>query len=360
MPVTPAQMTNGANYQLETYSRDKPMDQFTIAHPFAQWLIDHKQESVFSNGVYNEEVRFTNDSNYQNYDGSDQVSFNHKDTVRKVPFQHYNAHDGFALDETELANNGIVLTDDKNAVLTEAEEWQIVNKLQEGYDTLQEGFQENWNIEVHRDGTQSSKAVPGLDLLVSMTPTVSQIIGGFDQSLYPWWQNNASTNSGSGIPTTAGALITEMEKMWRACIRYGGSAPDFIIAGSTFVDRYRADSEAGISRYMPIPPDRKEGVNLDPSVGMGVKTGLYFKGVEIIWDPTMETLATVTGTANWIQRCYMLNSKHMRLRPFKGRWMINRKPPRMYDRYVFYFGLTADYGITVKKRNSMAVLLCSP
>lgn len=354
MPVTPGQLTNGANYQLETYSLEKPMDQFTIAHPFAQWLIDNKKESVFSNGIFNEEVRFTNDSNYQNYDGSDQVSFNKKDTVRKVPFQHYNAHDGFSLDETELANNGIILTDDRNAVLTEAEEWQIVNKMQEGYDTLQEGFQENWNIEVHRDGSQSTKAVPGLDLLVSTTPTASQIIGGFDQSLFPWWQNVASI----GINTaTAGTLVQAMEAAWRLCTRYGGTAPDFILVGSAFLDAYRKDGEATVARYITIPPDRARGVKLDASVGDGVRTGLYFKGVELIWDPTFETLQTLTGAAtDWTKRCYFLNSKHMRLRPFKGRWMIQRKPPRMYDRYVFYFGLTADYGLTVKKRNSMAVL----
>jgi len=360
MPITPAQLQNGANYQIETYSKEKPMDQFTIAHPLAQWLIDHKQESVFSNGIYNEEVRFTNDSNYQNYDGSDQVTYNKKDTVRKAPFQHYNAHDGFSIDETECANNGIVLTDDKDAVLSEAEEWQIVNKLQEGYDTLQEGFQENWNIEVHLDGTQSTKAVPGLDLLVSTTPGVSSVIGGFDQLTYTWWRNNASTNSGAGISDAN--LIGEMEKMWRLCCRYGGSPPDFILAGSTFVDAYRrvaTSPTTGIVRTVYQDPTFKS-TQLDASIGQGVKTGLWFKNVEIIWDPTMETLDQMYSPAiQWAKRCYFLNSKHLRLRPFKGRWMVNRKPPRMYDRYVFYFGLTADYGLTVKKRNSMAVLMCA-
>src|SRR5690606_40820722 len=96
--------------------------------------------------IFNEKVRFTNDSNYQNFSGDDQVTYNRKDTVRLAPYQHYEAHDGFSLNATELANNGIVITDDKSAVMTEAEKNQIVNKLDEGWTTLKDGFQENWDL----------------------------------------------------------------------------------------------------------------------------------------------------------------------------------------------------------------------
>ena len=170
MPVTTAQLLAGANYQLESYATNDPVDQFTTARPFSQWLVANKVDSIFGNGIFNEKVRISNDSNYQNYTGDDQVTYNRKDTVRKAPFMHYEAHDGFALNETELADNGIVLTDDRNAVLTDAEKIQIVNKLKEGYATLKEGFQVNWDKEVHLDGSVSTKACPGLDLLVSTTP----------------------------------------------------------------------------------------------------------------------------------------------------------------------------------------------
>jgi hypothetical protein len=89
----------------------------------------------------------------------------------------------------------------------------------------------------------------------------------------------------------------------------------------------------------------------------GVET-LYFKGVPLVWDPTFDQLDVILGaiTYPWTKRCYFLQSKSIKLRPVTGRWMVRRKPPRMYDRFTHYFGVTADYALTCNKRNSMAVL----
>lgn len=346
MPVSSAQLLAGANYTLQTYSTDDPVDQFTVAHPLSKWLIANKEASVFGNGIYNEKVRVSNDSNYQNYTGDDQVTYNRKDTVRLAAYQHYEAHDGFALNETELANNGILMTDDREAVMTEAEKIQIVNKLQEGYSTLKEGFQENWDLEIHRDGSQSTLAVPGLDLLVSTTPATTTV-GGIDASTSLYWRNNVNTGISTG---TAGALTEAMETEWRKCMTYGGMAPDFIVCGSKFFDAYRKDAGLTVDRQIIVPG--RGGTNIDASF-----SGVYFKGVEVVWDPVFDVLqAALNPTFNWDKRCYFLNSKAIKLRPVKGRWMINRKPSRMYDRYTHYFALTADYGLTAKKRNAMSVM----
>ncbi len=350
MPVNSAQLTAGANYQMQSYAANDPIDQINTDKPFMKWLIDNKKESIFGNGIFNEKVRVSNDSNYQNYSGDDQVTYNRKDTVRLAPYQHYEAHDGFGLNETELANNGIILTDDREAVPTDAEKIQIVNLIKENRETLKTGFQDNWDLEVHRDGTQSAKAVPGLDLLVSTTPAVGTI-GGIDASTSTYWRNNANL---AIVTTTAGTLTDEMEETWRACTTYGGMIPDFIVCGSAFYDAYRKDAGLTINRQIVVPG--KGGTNMDASV-----TGLFFKGVPVVWDPTFDKLDTILGaiTYPWAKRCYFLNSKTLVLRPFKGRWMIDRTPARMYDRYTHYFGVTADYGLTMKKRNANAVLSIS-
>lgn len=346
MPVTQAQLLAGANYQLESYATSDPVDQFTTARPFARWLVKNKVDSVFGNGIFNEKVRISNDSNYQNYTGDDQVTYNRKDTVRKAPFQHYEAHDGFALNETELADNGIIMTDDRNAVVTEAEKIQIVNKLREGYQTLKDGFQQNWDLEVHRDGSANAKAVPGLDSIVSTTPAVGTV-GGIDAATATYWRNNANTAIATG---TAGNLVEAMEVEWRKCMTYGGVAPDFILVGSAFLDAYRKDALDTINRQLNV--SGRGGTSVDAST-----TGLFFKGVELVWDPVFDVLqAADAPTVAWDKRCYFLNSRHLKLRPFKGRWMVNRKPSRIYDRYTHYFALTADYGLTTNKRNCMSVL----
>ncbi|MFP3513376.1 hypothetical protein SB775_28200, partial [Peribacillus sp. SIMBA_075] len=83
--MTTAQLLAGANRQLESFATNDPIDQFTSDRPLSAWLIANRQDSVFGNGIFNEKVRFTNDSNYQNYTGDDQVTYNRRDTVRKAP-----------------------------------------------------------------------------------------------------------------------------------------------------------------------------------------------------------------------------------------------------------------------------------
>jgi len=347
MPMNAAQLAQGANYQIETYAKGDPIDQINKDRPFLEWLVKNSKPSIFSNGIFNEKVRISNDSNYQNFTGDQQVTYNRKDTVRKAPYQHYEAHDGFSLNETELANNGIVMTDDTESVPTEAEMTQVVSLIKEGWETLKLGFQENLDLELHRDGTQSALATPGLDALISTTPAVG-VVGGLDPATYTFWRNNANMAISTATP---GTLTDQMEISYRACMTFGGMRPDFYVCGSAFYDAYRKDARLTINRQLQIKGDK--GTDMDNGT-----EGLYFKGGLVVWDPTFDALDGILGaiTYPWAKRLYMLNSKTLKLRPYKGRWMINRKPARMYDRYTHYFGLTSDQGFTCNKRNANAVL----
>ena len=177
MPITAAQLALGANYQLETYADNDPVDQVNIEHTFTKWLVSNKVETSGGNTYFNEKVRVGNDSNYQNYYGDDQVGYNRKDTVRLAKFPWANFHDGFGVNEDELAANGITMTDEKDATVTDAETFQIVNLMKENYETLKLGVQDNFSTEILLDGTSNTKAIPGLDYLVSTTPGTG-IVGG--------------------------------------------------------------------------------------------------------------------------------------------------------------------------------------
>lgn len=347
MPITPAQLARGANYQLMTNAQNDPVDQITKDKPLTEWLLRGATETVFMNGIFNEKLRLSHGSNYQNFSHDDQLTYNRRDPVRLAPFQHYEAFDGFTLNETELANNGIILTEDTNQVLEEGEKGRIVNLLNENWAVLKEGYQENWDREMHLDGQQNAKACPGLDLLVSTTPAIG-VIGGIDAAVVAPWRNNVNL----GISTaTVGNLSEQMEITHRACRTYGKTAPDFYVCGSAFYDAYRNDAKDTINRQIVV--DGKKGTDLDGSV-----ENLYFKGKLLVWDPTFDELDALLGviTHPWAKRCYMLNSKHIKLRKFKGRWMLKRTPPRVYDRLTYYFGLTSDYGLTTNRRNAHAVL----
>jgi hypothetical protein len=347
MPINSSQLALGANYQLEVYSESDPVDQITRERPFYDFLMANKVMTAGGNAYYNEKVRISNDANYQNYFGDDQVSFNRRDPVRLAKFPWYNHHDGFALNEDELVANGITYTDDANAVVSGAEKFQLVNLLKENYTALKEGVQEQFDIETHLDGSQNAKAVPGLDSLVSTTPTVGTV-GGINAATSTYWQNNADM----GISTaTAGNLTDHMETMWRACRLYGGMTPTDIFVGQTFLDKYRQEFQATIVRQAQTGGRQVSHADV-------ATEDLYFHGIKLVWDPTFEALDTLLGaiTYPWTKRAYFLNRKTFKLRPISGHWMVNRKPPRMYDRYVHYFGLTSKYRMTINKRNANAVL----
>jgi len=353
MPFTTEQLQYGATAAINFFLRNEPIDQINVHRPLIKKLMEGKKPYVGGLQYVVEQLRYANDSNFQSYFGDQQVTYNRKRTLQQAKYTWGSFHDGFGLNEDELAQNGIVMTDDKSSVPSEAEKVQLTNLLQENTETLKLGFQQNFDYMLHRDGTQSATNIPGLDLLVSTTPTTAAVIGGLDQSVMTWWQNNAST----GISTaSAGNLVEQMEIQWRNCVRYGGFSPDLIMAGETFIDAYRKDAKATINRTV-FMKDEAKNTELDASVGDGERTGLYFKNREIIWDPVAAELDTLDSpTIPWVKRCYFLNTRFLKLRPIQGHWMINRTPPRVYDRYVHYFALTAKAALTTGKRNSHAVL----
>jgi hypothetical protein len=199
------------------------------------------------------------------------------------------------------------------------------------------------DLELHRNGTQDTDAVAGLDALVAVAPATG-VIGGLDGATATYWRNNAQT----GISTASvGTLATAMEQNWRKCIKNGGS-PDFILAGGDFIDAYRKEititnnAESGRSK------------TVDAGVGTGVSTGMYFKGVEIIWDPQFEELQTLeTATVNWNKRCYFLNTKHLKYRDDD---MDIVTPVRPHDTLAMYAMVNLRMAMSVNRRNAQAVL----
>src|SRR5690606_38117735 len=188
------------------------------------------------------------------------------------------------------------------------------------------------------------------DLLVSTTPA-STTVGGLSGAA-SWWQNNV--NGPINVSSDPAVLITEMEETWRDCTRYGKkSAPDKILCGGDFYDAYRDAVNATNQRQVVI----REGGTGGPKID-GATSDLYFKGVLVEYDPTFDEIDSMFGPVSpaWSKRCYFLNSKTIKLRPLPGHWMVNRKPNRMYDRYVYYFAMTSKYRLTINKRNANAVL----
>jgi hypothetical protein len=345
MPFTADQISYAGKSAMDYIVRKKPEDLYNTDRPLLNQLQKTKKSFPGAKQYINEKLRITNDPNFQWFGPDEQVTYNRKRTLEEANFAWSSCHDGFALSEEELLQNYITVTDNPRNAPTTDETKQFINLMKENTETLMLGFKEKFDLDLHRDGTQDADAIPGLDALVSTTPTTGTV-GGIDRSVAAnaYWRNQVDLNVANG------SLIDSMETMWRQCTRIGGNAPNFILVGETFLDAYRGATDSLIQRERSVPA--RGGTSMD-----GGTTGLYFKGVELIWDPVFYDLDQADSPAQeWDSRCYFLNTRYMKLRPAQGQDMVVRRPPRAYDRYTHYWGLTWRGAMTITRPSAMGVI----
>lgn len=348
MPFTSQEISDAGKAGLDFYLGRNPVDQVAVERPLMKALQAKKKAAPGAKQYIVEQLRTNYGSNFQWFNGSQIVTYNSRQTLQQANFAWRECHDGLSLNESRLVQNGIKINDSgKTSNASDAEMIQLTNLMTEQMEALRLGFQEQFSYSLHLDGSQSADAIVGLDALVSLTPTTGTV-GGIDRSLTAnaYWRNNVAT----GLTTTTGTgtILNSMETTWRNCMRNGGK-PDLIIAGSTFVDGYRnfVLNTFGRIDFGPANQKRIEG---------GTET-MTFKGVDVQWSPEFADLdARYAPATPWEKRCYFLNSQHITLRPIDGQDMVTRQPPRAYDRYEYYWGMTWRGGMTINRANGHAAL----
>ena len=350
---------------LDFYLKNNPIDQIAIERPWLEKLMAGKKAYPGAKQYIVEQLRTSYDSNFQWFNGAKTVTYNKRKTVKQANFPWGSAHDGFALDEDRLVQNGITMIEGKTQTASDAEVIQLTNLLTEQNEVLRLGFEEAFDIELHKDGTQNADAIAGLELLVQIadfdnTAPTWATVGGINSATSTYWRNY--TKCDLDITVASGDLNGEMEKAWRSCVKNGG-APDFIMAGHTFIDHLRNFMMGKYGRVNYGALDNKS-TEIGTGTGKGTDTGLRFHGVPVLWNPEFDNLtpniaegsADAAGKPSWRRRMYMINSKHMKLRPLSGQDMVTRKPPRAYDKYEYYFGVTWRGSLTTNRRSAHAAL----
>jgi hypothetical protein len=348
MPFSAQDLIDAGKIGLDFFLANDPVDQIALERPLLKALQSKKKTAPGAKQFVVEQLRKTYASNFQWYNGSSIVTYNRRQTIEQAQYAWRSCHDGFALDEDRLAQNGITMTDSSGpSNATDAEKIQFTSLIEEQAAALKLGFQEQFSYQLHLDGTQSTDAIGGLDSLVSLAPT-SGVVGGIDRasSSNAYWRNNFST--GLTTTTSTGTILNQMEVNFRQCSRNGGR-PDLIIAGSQFIDGYRNFVLNTFGR-MDFGPSNTKVVEGGTSV-------LRFQGVDVQWSPEFQELdARFAPATLWEKRCYFLNTNTIRLRPLAGHDMISRKPPRAYDRYEYYWAMTWKGALTMNRSNANSVL----
>lgn len=349
MAFTQAQLDRIGDFVIPFHLKKKPIDQVNSDKPFYDWMLKNAEEWSGAGGYITEPLRVSNDSNGQDYFGADQVSYNSRDPLKRTKWPWYNYHQGFGFDEDTLRAAGIFISDDSATTHSEDEKRTLSNLFGEAVESMRLGTQEDLDLRFHLNGAQSTKAAPGLDFLVSLTPNVGTV-GGLNAANFEFWRNNTRLDIDVTTPGN-GAINAAMKAMWRANTLYGGLAPNGIFAGQRFLEELEKENRA--IHHANVQTTGRTGTNYDGGVA-----STFFNGVQVQWDPTFEKMDEMYGplATPWTNRCYMLNSNTMRLRPLSKDWLRQRMPTRMYDRYVHYRAMTSKYAQTIGQRNANAVL----
>jgi hypothetical protein len=348
MPFSAQDLQDAGKVGIDFYLSNNPVDQIAMDRPLLKALQGKKKTAPGAKQYIVEQLRKTYGSNFQWFNGSSIVTYNRRQTIEQANYAWRSCHDGFALDEDRLAQNGIIITDDRStSKASDAEKVMLTNLIEEQSEALRLGFQEQFSWALHLDGTQSTDAISGLDALVSLTPTTGTV-GGIDRSAAAnaYWRNNVAT--GLTTTTSTGTILNQMEIAYRACVRNGGR-PDLMIGGSTYIDGYRNFVLNTFGR-MDFGPSNQKKIE-------GGTESMTFHGVELQWSPEFAELdSRYAPSTLWEKRLYMLNTGTIRLRPLEGHDMISRKPPRAYDRYEYYWAMTWRGAFTMNRSNANAVL----
>lgn len=340
MPISSADLQIAGKTSLDDYMRNAVVDQIAEDTPFLKKLMSKRKLFLGAKQNIVAQIRKDYGTNFAWTYGEAAVSFNKRDTVEQVAYPWRRCVDGFYISHDTLFHNGIKVREgDRGAYrLEQNERVQLTQLLNEQTEAFKLGFTEKLSLELHRDGTSSTDAVTGLDALIATDPTTGTV-GGLNRATATYWRNQVAT----GI--TSSNLISTMESVWRECTRHGGK-PDYILAGSDFIDAYCA----------AVPVTRNINMGQQMTIE-AARDDVRFKGIPIVWDPQFDTLdALESPTISWKKRCYFINSKFMQLHDDE---MDIVSPTRPYNILALYQMINLRLALTMTRANCHAVLSIS-
>lgn len=347
MPFTTQEITDAGKTSLDYYVKNPVTDSFNIQHPWMDRLQQSQKSFPGAKQNIQVQLRYRNQDNFQWFNGRKVVTYNIRHTIAVATFPWRAAHDGFSIDEDRLIQNGISVTDDKTSRHSDQEEIVLTDLLEEHTSVLPLGFDEKFELALLRDGTASTDDIAGIDLLVPVDPTTGTV-GGINRATTgnEWWRSQVQTQITS--TTSTGNILDKMRTVYRAVVRNGGK-PNFQMVGEDYIDAY---VNFMLNTYGTI---NHSGGGMIKTEG-GDDTPTY-RGLKMNWIPSFSDIDTLdTPTEKWIERMYMLQMSFIQLKPVEGQNRISRKPPRPYDRYEYYWGLTWRGGLCISKSISQGLL----
>lgn len=345
MPFTAELVQNAMNAALDFNIKGAALDQSIKEKPLLNALM--KNQKTFPSGkeFITRPIKGEHVTRVEGYSYDDQVTYRNPGKIKRLRVAWKEVHAGIEFTYTEAKKDGISIVDGRNGEQvkhTGREATVLTGILEDKADDMKQGWAESFNEMLWRDGTQDTKAVPGVLSLILDDPTVAGATEGIDRTANTWWRNKARlaiVTTTPGDQNVTNALQTDMRQL-----RKFGGRPDLFLAGSSFMDALEAELKAkGNYTLSGWAASRGGDGTIDVSVA-----DVSFKGVTIQYDPTLDDLSRQ-------KYMYALDSRRMYLMVMEGEDRVVHHPERPFDRYVLYEGMTWTGALICDQLNANGV-----
>jgi hypothetical protein len=342
MAISYTAATDAADALLEFYVRGDAMSQTMQERPLLRVLTGAQEtfpggKQYISEPVQGVYMDTSASGFFAGYEHADTLTFSEGGNLDRCQVPWYEVHAGLEISWTDLKRDGITITESDEPSMHSKRDQVILTSL---FANRMQDFTESWarsmNKMLWQDGSQDSKQVPGLLYMIPDDPTS----GTFENiaRTYTWWRNRALV---SGNKITASASAQTLTKTLRServqLMRYGGR-PNAALCGSDFIDALRLEvHEKG--QYT------QTGFKKSTDISMPY---IELDGLRFEYDPTLDDL----GLA---KRCYVFDTRRLKLRPMEGEENRIIKPTRPYDQLVFLRSMTWTGGLLQTQPNSSGV-----
>lgn len=271
-------------------------------------------------------LKVAGDEQLQGWNARDQLGFQGNEIDLTLEYEFYNIHSGLEFVHTDLLDMGytVMYNEPRTKNFAKKSGPDEINRLANLFEEKVETHFDNWKVLMDRMLHYSTDPMlpPGLDQLISTTPTIGTI-GGKDRASNPLLQNVGGILQGLNLNlldcSGNGNLYRGLTIAKRQADIYGrgrSARVDTLKAGSKFLD--------GHALFRQRSGTSHEGLRVQAQAGkMGkqdmaiLDTEHYFAGMPIEFDPTLDLLDSLGTPDNGVPfscRCYGLASKAIEVR----------------------------------------------
>ena len=274
----------------------------------------------------------------QGYSQDDQLNFGQAQNIQRTLFLGKEHNYGLIITWSELKQEGVSI-DDKQAVRkhSDRELFVLTDILKNRMADFAESYARGKARLFFLDGTQDPKAMAGFKSIVQDTPAVGTV-GGISKSAYPWWQSRANLTL---QPSGENQNLCRFFQSEMRLLRLFGGRPDKAFCGQDFLNALEMEIRSK-GQYTV------EGFSSTKTNDFG-QGEVSMKGLgTFTWEPMLDQLGES-------KRCYVLDSRRIKVRPMEDEDDKTLTPVRPYNYLVFLHNITWTGMMTTNQLNAQGV-----